>query len=50
MQTAVVQVWDQEDTGQLGEPVVLVHGSGDTHPAFVWQHQRPLAHHRSCSS
>lgn len=26
-----------------GEPVVLVHGSGDTDPAMVWQHQRALA-------
>ena len=45
MQTAVVQAWDQVDKGQPGEPVVLVHGSGDTDPAFVWQHQRPLAAH-----
>lgn len=26
-----------------GEPVVLVHGSGDTNPSFVWRNQRPLA-------
>lgn len=25
-----------------GEPVVLVHGSGDTDPAFMWSNQRPL--------
>lgn len=43
MQTAVAQVWNQADKGQPGEPVVLIHGSGDTDPAFVWQHQRPLA-------
>lgn len=28
-----------------GPPVILVHGSGDTDPEMVWQHQRPLAAH-----
>lgn len=37
MQDVPVIVWGE------GEPVVLVHGSGDTDPTFVWSHQRPLA-------
>ncbi|MBA2678000.1 MAG: alpha/beta hydrolase [Ktedonobacteraceae bacterium] len=37
MQEVPVVVWGE------GEPVVLVHGSGDTDPTFVWSHQRPLA-------
>ncbi len=37
MQEIPVVVWGE------GEPVVLVHGSGDTDPTFVWSHQRPLA-------
>src|SRR2546426_9319652 len=37
MQEAPVVVWGEE------EPVVLVHGSGDTDPTFVWSNQRPLA-------
>ena len=37
MQEAPVVVWGE------GEPVVLVHGSGDTDPTFVWSNQRPLA-------
>jgi len=37
MQDIPVVVWGE------GEPVVLVHGSGDTDPTFVWSHQRSLA-------
>src|SRR5215469_11511319 len=37
MQNMPVVVWGE------GEPVVLVHGSGDTDPTFVWSQQRPLA-------
>jgi pimeloyl-ACP methyl ester carboxylesterase len=33
-----VEIW-----GTHGEPVVLVHGSGDLEPATVWEHQRRLA-------
>lgn len=40
MREDMMQVWGAET---LGTPVVLVHGSGDPQPAFVWQHQRPLA-------
>lgn len=39
MQDVSTIVWGK------GEPVVLVHGSGDTDPAFVWNNQRPLAQH-----
>ena len=39
MQESSVVVWGE------GEPVILVHGSGDTDPTFVWSHQRPLAAH-----
>ena len=39
MQEGSVVVWGE------GEPVILVHGSGDTDPTFVWSHQRPLAAH-----
>jgi pimeloyl-ACP methyl ester carboxylesterase len=39
MQNISTIVWGE------GEPVVLVHGSGDTDPAFVWSNQRPLAQH-----
>lgn len=37
MQEVPVVIWGE------GEPVVLVHGSGDTDPTFVWSQQRPLA-------
>jgi pimeloyl-ACP methyl ester carboxylesterase len=37
MQDMPIIIWGE------GELVVLIHGSGDTDPAFVWQHQRPLA-------
>ena len=37
MRDTPIVAWGQ------GEPVVLVHGSGDTDPAFVWNNQRPLA-------
>jgi pimeloyl-ACP methyl ester carboxylesterase len=37
MQDAYLTIWGS------GKPVVLVHGSGDTDPAFVWQHQRSLS-------
>lgn len=33
----------QSITWSEGEPVVLVHGSGDTDPTFVWNNQRPLS-------
>jgi pimeloyl-ACP methyl ester carboxylesterase/uncharacterized damage-inducible protein DinB len=32
-------------TWGTGEPVILIHGSGDPDPVSVWQHQRPLAAH-----
>ncbi len=37
MQDAPAIVWGE------GEPVVLIHGSGDTDPAYVWNNQHPLA-------
>jgi pimeloyl-ACP methyl ester carboxylesterase len=37
MQDAHLTTWGS------GKPIVLVHGSGDTDPAFVWQHQRSLS-------
>ncbi len=39
MQEISTLVWGE------GEPVVFVHGSGDTEPAFVWSNQRSLGQH-----
>jgi pimeloyl-ACP methyl ester carboxylesterase len=37
MQDAHLTTWGR------GKPIVLIHGSGDTDPAFVWQNQRCLS-------